>query len=42
MFEEVKEKLKSMGYEINLAGKNDIVVELLKETNDKVILLIEY
>ena len=38
MFEEVKEKLKSMGYEINLAGKSDIVVELLKETNDKVII----
>ena len=38
MFEEVKEKLKLMGYEINLEGKSDTVVELLKETNDKVII----
>ena len=38
MFEEVKEKLKLMGYEINLEGKSDTVVELLKETNDKAII----
>ena len=38
MFTEVKEKLKLMGYEVKLEKGNDIVIELLKETDDKTVI----